>query len=278
MQWQRIKRILIALLLSVFLPGLGQAYNRQPRKAILLSGAIPILYFASGILELLHHFAGLILHVVLFSGLSLFIVGDAVWVAGKPRDSLRPGVNTKLLYICLAVLVSFNLFAFSTDFYFDKVLGVRPYRIPSDSMTPTIIVGDRIITDMRHYLKHSPQRGDLVILRSPLDDSLQIKRVIAVGGDVLAGNRQSVSVDGERIQEPYLQPVPGEESVLHDPYDEYGPLRIPANQFFVMGDNRLHSFDSRQPRFGTVGIERIRGKPLFVYWSGDRKRIGKAIR
>jgi len=187
-------------------------------------------------------------------------------------------VNTKLLYICLAVLVSFNLFAFSTDFYFDKVLGVRPYRIPSDSMTPTIIVGDRIITDMRHYLKHSPQRGDLVILRSPLDDSLQIKRVIAVGGDVLAGNRQSVSVDGERIQEPYLQPVPGEESVLHDPYDEYGPLRIPANQFFVMGDNRLHSFDSRQPRFGIVGIERIRGKPLFVYWSGDRKRIGKAIR
>src|SRR5712692_11488725 len=128
MQWQRIKRILIALLLSVFLPGLGQAYNRQPRKAILLSAASPVLLFASGILELLHHFAGLILHVVLFSGLSLFIAGDAVWVAGKPRASLRPGVSTKRLYICLVVLVSFNLFAFSTDFYFDNVLGVRPYR------------------------------------------------------------------------------------------------------------------------------------------------------
>jgi len=278
MECQRAKRTLIALLLSLLFPGLGQVYNRQPRKGLVFAAAISALFFVSGSINLLHHFAGLILHVVALSGLSLFIVGDAVLAARKPKDSLAASQHSKLLYVCLLLLLSFNLFAFVTDFYLDIALGIRAYRIPSTVMAPTIAVGDRILADMRHYVKHVPQRGDVVIVRSPLEDSLQVKRVIAVGGDVIAGNGQSVSLNGKTIQELYLQPVSAAEPIFYDPHEEYGPLTIPPNQFFVMGDNRHHSFDSRYPGFGLVGIQRIRGKPLFIYWSEDWKRIGKPIR
>jgi signal peptidase I len=272
-----LRKPVIALLLSLVFPGLGQAYNRQLPKAVLFSAAFPAFFLISGALELPHSLAGLLVHLVVLWCLILFILGDALWYARKPKNAEHRTRKSWPAYGSLAVLLSFNLFAEITGFYLDKVLGIHAYRIPAESMLPTIRSGERIIADTRYYPRHSPRRGDVVVLQTPPFGSLTLKRVIAMPGNVITGEASYVYVNGQHVNEPYIQPLSDDEVAAPDPTDKFGPLTIPENHLFVMGDNRYHSFDSRHSGFGLVRIEQIKAKPLYIYWSSDRARIGKKI-
>jgi signal peptidase I len=160
--------------------------------------------------------------------------------------------------------------------------GQTSFPITSDSMAPTLISGDRVASDALYYGSHVPQRGDLVILKVPRDKPMPegvvsvqpmlVKRVVAVGGDVVVLNGRILRVNGKEVPESYANYEPVG-SIVED--GDFGPTRVPANSYFVLGDNRNHSLDSRA--FGAISSSAIIGKPLYIYYSPDKYRIGRAV-
>lgn len=133
-------------------------------------------------------------------------------------------------------------------------------------MEPTIMLRERIFVDMHYYHEHQERRGDVVIVRRRLDlsaDVLVVKRIIAIGGDTIEGKDQQVFLNGQILSEPFVR---HKFPVRTDPeLDAFGPVAVPNGRFFVMGDNRDISLDSRTPDFGLVGAKSIVGRALYAY-------------
>ncbi len=159
---------------------------------------------------------------------------------------------------------------------------VKPYRIPSESMLDTLRPGDRVLVNRAVYHLREPHRGDVVVFRYPNDPSVVfIKRIVGVPGDVLEVRDGQLYVNGERPGEPYVHRTAGDAdptvaqaaiagSTLHDPWSLAEPYRVPDGEYFVMGDNRTDSDDSRD--WGTVPRTAIVGEGLATYWPLSRLR------
>ena len=153
---------------------------------------------------------------------------------------------------------------------------VKPYRIPSPSMVGTLEPGDRILASRLAYHFGDPQRGDVIVFRYPLDRSLAyIKRVVGAPGDTLSLVDGYVYRNGVLLNEPYVHVVDGlpePTSVLHEPgvsgvaepWSLNAPYTVPDDQYFVMGDHRLQSEDSRA--WGTVARGDIIGRAFVIFW------------
>ncbi len=132
------------------------------------------------------------------------------------------------------------------------------YWIPSESMAPTIGVNDKVVvTNFSYWGDKGPKRGDVVVFHYPLDTNVDyIKRCIGEPGDTIEFKDSKLYVDGELVEEPYLPE--GLE------FDDYGPVKVPYDSYFMCGDNRNHSSDSRS--WGFVKDEHVVGKAQFIYW------------
>jgi signal peptidase I len=210
----------------------------------------------------------------------------------------------------------------------------RPYLIPSESMEPTLhgcagCVGDRIMVDKLTFHFTTPHPGDVIVFKGPPpwnigyksirshnpairgvqntlsfvgfvppDENDLVKRVIAVGGQIVqCRNNTGLTVDGVRLKEPYLDPA----TLNADPATypclgpEFGPVNIPQDRLWVMGDNRTHSADSRahctstpadamngllctgDPMSGTVPVSNVIGKARFIVWPPSRWGAVRAV-
>jgi signal peptidase I len=187
----------------------------------------------------------------------------------KKRGLLR----TVVLWVVVGVVLLVALWSVLVNFV------ARTYLIPSESMAPTLNVGNRIVVDKLAYRSNSPQPGDVIVIKSPpawsvgyksirshntavrwLQDGLSVaglippdendivKRVIAVGGQTVECRASTgLTVDGTPLAEPYLNPA----TMMADPAvypclgNEFGPVTVTAGRLWVMGDNRTHSADSR---------------------------------
>ena len=198
--------------------------------------------------------------------------------------------KSKLREYTEAVLWSFVIFLFI------RTCVVQPFKIPSESMVNTLIIGDCLFvnkfiygikvpfTNLRLPQIRNPQRGDVVVFRFPLDRSKDfIKRLVGVPGDKIEIRDKQVYVNGVLYQNPHelhtdAQILP--RGVAER--DNFGPIQVPTNSYFVMGDNRDNSYDSRF--WGFVPSEDIVGLAFIKYWSWDSdkwrprlNRIGKFI-
>jgi signal peptidase I len=157
---------------------------------------------------------------------------------------------------------------------------VQAFTIPSGSMMDTLLIGDYILVNKflygaeipladRHLpAMRDPHRGDVVVFKYPNDETRDfIKRIIAVGGDTIQVRDNRVTLNGHPIDEPYVRP--GSFSGPTGGPCSYAyacePLRVPEGSYFVMGDNRDNSQDSRY--WGFVRRDKIRGKAFLIYWS-----------
>ncbi len=180
---------------------------------------------------------------------------------------------------------------------------VEPYRIPSGSMIPTLLIGDHIFVNKMSYGlrvpftdifltgQSVPDRGDVLVFRYPKDESINyIKRVVALPGETVEVRNRVVLVDGKEISHILVdEPVHTESMVapkdlrnikpykikigeydavvLHDIYQEWtrnwGPRKVPEGHVFVMGDNRDRSSDSRM--WGPVPLQNIKGRAMFIW-------------
>jgi signal peptidase I len=144
------------------------------------------------------------------------------------------------------------------------------FYIPSGSMLPTLQIGDRIVVDKLSYHLHGVGRGDVVVFRRPPLEQANyadlVKRVIGLPGDTVASVNGKVYIDGKPLDEPWLsEPLPPTSpSPLPDGFSLSHPYTVPAGTYFVMGDNRTDSEDSRY--FGPIAGSLIVGKMAFKVW------------
>lgn len=160
---------------------------------------------------------------------------------------------------------------------------VKPYRIPSPSMNTTLLPGDRVLVNRVVYHLHTPGRGNIIVFNWPVNPQLVfIKRVIGLPGDLISLQNGRVYVNGRRVAEPYVmqnggrpvptQPAPANaETTMTEPWSLIQPYRVPADSYFVMGDNRTMSDDSRD--WGPVPAKDVIGQASLIYWPLDRIRI-----
>jgi signal peptidase I len=165
----------------------------------------------------------------------------------------------------------------------------QAYNIPSGSMKPTLLVGDFILVNKLLYRFSEPQRGDIVVFKYPIDPNIDfIKRIIALPGEEVEVRNNQVFINGKPL--PLIEVGRGEENgvrkVIYEevlsegkkhkvqlyedfPFSkrDFGPVVVPPNHYFVMGDNRDNSEDSRY--WGFLPRENIVGKAFVIYFSGD---------
>jgi signal peptidase I len=268
------KKPWLAVFLSDIYPGLGQFYNRQILKGLAFVASSIILAIAA------HMFSALSIFQI---PLYLFTIKDAFDSAGKIN-----GTGEKLLKQGTPIARAFVVFIIVTSFLpygaITKAKFIQAFKIPAGSMLPTLLIGDHILVDRTSGTKASIRRGDIVVFIYPEDPTRDfVKRVIGMPGDTLEGRDKIIYINGSPIQEQYIQHV---DVNIHpapsDKRDNFGPIAVPQDTFFVMGDNRDQSYDSRF--WGFVPKENIKGRAFKIYWSWDHlntevrwERIGLAI-
>jgi signal peptidase I len=170
-----------------------------------------------------------------------------------------------------------------------RVFVAQAYNIPSGSMKPTLLVGDFILVNKLVYRFSEPKRGDIVVFKYPIDPNIDfIKRIVALPGEQVEVRNNQVFINGKPL--PLTEVGRGEENgVRKFIYEEvmpegikhkvqfyedfpfskrdFGPVVVPPNHYFVMGDNRDNSEDSRY--WGFLPRENIVGKAFVIYFSGD---------
>ncbi len=140
---------------------------------------------------------------------------------------------------------------------------IQPYYIPSDSMEPTLKVGDKVLVNKLSYHMHGVHRGDVVVFEKPPNDYSPdikdlIKRIIGLPNETISGRDGHVYIDGRLLNEKWLPNSPSSTT------SSFGPVHIPAGDYFVMGDNRTNSSDSRV--IGPIPGSLIVGRAFLIVW------------
>lgn len=162
---------------------------------------------------------------------------------------------------------------------------VQAFKIPSGSMEDTLLIGDHLLVSKfiygtkipfngtRFLTFRDPRQGDVIVFEYPEDPSKDfIKRIVGVPGDVVEGKDKKVFVNGKLYENPHE--VHKEKEIIPkemNQRDNFGPITVPDNSYFVMGDNRDRSYDSRFWKF--VRRDQIKGLAFIKYWSWDRDRL-----
>ena len=164
---------------------------------------------------------------------------------------------------------------------------VQAFKIPTGSMENNLLIGDHLLVNKFMFGPTATsigrtllpvrdiRRGDVIVFKYPDEpDRDFIKRVIGLPGETLELRAKKVYIDGQPLDEPYvhfLEPASdAQETTLFDVRERYGPVRVPEGQYFVMGDNRDNSQDSRY--WGFLPRHYIKGRALMIYWSYESGR------
>lgn len=160
----------------------------------------------------------------------------------RRKSALREFVETIVITLVIYVLVRLLLF--------------ESYRVVGHSMDPTLEDNQFLVVEKVGYRWHEPKRGDIIVFRDPNGDKRKlIKRVIGLPGEVVEIQAGQVLIDGQPLDEPYIV----------DPGRYSQPLtQVPDGEYFVLGDNRNNSSDSRS--FGSIAVNDIVGRAWLVYW------------
>ncbi|MDR3578615.1 MAG: signal peptidase I [Oryzomonas sp.] len=200
----------------------------------------------------------------------------------KQKSLIREYAESIIIAVLLALVIRTYL--------------VQAFKIPSGSMEDTLAIGDHLLvnkfiygtklpfSDKRLLTLRDPRRGDVIVFEYPEDPSKDfIKRVIGTPGDVVEGKDKKVYVNGTPYENPHE--IHKEKDIIPkemNPRDTFGPVKVPPNSYFMMGDNRDRSYDSRF--WGFVSRDKIKGLAFIKYWSWDKDKfmprfrsIGKLI-
>lgn len=161
--------------------------------------------------------------------------------------NLKEILESVVIAVILALIIRTFLFQF--------------FWIPSRSMEPTLLINDRIVVTRFSYWIHEPQRGDVVVFKYPLEPEKDyVKRLIGLPGEKVQVIDSKLYIDDAFIVEPYLP--------TGLDFGDFGPVEVPKGEYFMMGDNRNNSSDSRD--WGFVEGKLLIGKSQFIYWPLSR--------
>ena len=266
----------LAALLALIMPGLGHLYLGLPVSAAVIWVVALVL-------------ANLLITIIIFSGwgwLALFLSGLVVagFIVGQIAHAALRARRLQFRrvavpwYALAVVAVAWLWFGVGLVPIYGNY---RSYRITVSSMEKTLMMGDYIMADLNAYRTADVKRGDVVIFVFPLDlETRYVKRCIGLPGDTIEVIDKVVYVNGQEEQAPstlyyadsLTRPRRTDGS---NSRDNFGPYVVPAGQYFVLGDSRDNSSDSRF--WGTVPGENIFGKVIRIHWSNDLSRVGKRV-
>ena len=188
------------------------------------------------------------------------------------KGALRENIEAILVAIVIALFI--------------RTFVVQAFKIPSGSMKQTLQIGDHILVSKFiygvkiPYLRKNilpikkPRRGDIIVFKYPVDpDKDFIKRVIGIPGDEIEIRDKRLYVNQKQVNHDYGVYTDSRILSAHvRPRDNFGPITVPQQSLFVMGDNRDESFDSRF--WGFVDYKALNGKAFIIYWSWDKENFG----
>ena len=180
----------------------------------------------------------------------------------REREKRKKGVLEYVVIIAVAFVLVFGVI---------KPFVVEAFRVPSESMLPTLKVQDRFLANKFIYRFTEPERGDIVVFQSVEPNAegefdILVKRAVGLPGDVVQVQGGTLLVNGEPQNEPYLNT-----DVVPDVNAPYGPMKVPKGKFFALGDNRGNSLDSRF--YGPVPMENLKGEAFLRFWPMGRAEI-----
>jgi signal peptidase I len=254
-------------------PGLGQVYNGQARKGLTGYALLVLSLLALG--ALLNWgpspwipFVLLLLPISLY----LYLLVDAIVTAFRTRDSFQPRFYNRW-FVYLVLLFVWGLPGRWTIQTWSTYVA-HSFYLPAGSMEPTLLVGDYVYVDKWRYRSRDPQRGDLITFVPPENPNiLVVKRVVGLPGDRIEIRKKRLFLNDQELKEPY---VVHRDPVVYDNFgtpqarrrDNWGPALIPKGYYFLLGDNRDNSYDSRF--FGPVPRDSIQGGGrMTICWSRD---------
>jgi signal peptidase I len=286
----RRRRAWLAAVLMLANPIVGMLYVDRPHRAAVYFGLFLLGPFGAFVLARNGLWpAGISWIPVLFL-VALVGVVDAYRIARQYEHGFAGGWFTTwkgllaVAVVSLVVIFGFRAFLF------------EPFRTPSVAMLPTLKMGDEFFVSKLAFRGAPVQRGDVVVFRLPGKDVAYVKRVIGLPGDVIVYDQtsKSVTINGSVVGTEPLGasaedgPLLLARETIGDRSHSVavrqgfpglgGTYRVPDGHYFVLGDNRDNSRDSRFSDFGFIPAENIFGKVIFVWWNtGDPRRAGIAI-
>jgi len=218
-------------------------------------------------LRLLRFYAGFCL--LYLAWITLFLYASCSALFGHFPSTLDRTSRWWLVAVVPLALLSMQLLGMALT----RASGFKSFSVPSTSMENTIRAGDLLVADMWYYRAQAPAHQDVILFAR--NGTVWVKRVIAIGGDTIEGRDGTVTINHLVVVEPFVQHT---ESVRIDEMNNFEPVDVPHGKYFVIGDNRDVSLDSRPTTrgegLGLVDRKSIVGKPLYVIAS---TRQGKPI-
>ncbi len=265
------KEPFLAVFLSSLFPGLGQFYNSKIWKGI---GFIILFFSLSFLATIIEQilYIDVLFKVGVEMAMSLFILHDAYFdsqqINGNQGGIISCFEKRKVysiigLWLFLHILPAGTAGIIRSNF-------VMPYKLPAQSMRPTLDQGDRIFVNKWIYKHENPKRGDLVVFQYPFDPKKDfLKRVVGMPGEKLKIQDGHIYINGELLTAPEFL----KENYYNNREDwRYGKsgmvIEIPENFYFVLGDNSAQSSDSRN--YGFIPRKAIKAKAFFIWWPLNR--------
>ena len=274
------RRAWLAGLLQFVMPGLGNLYSGRPLRGLILFLSTQLVWIMTLVV-----FArttrplNLLIGVVGLFGIWGFVVVDSVRCAWSANPEYRLArYNRWYVYILAVVLVSLaNTYLLAAPV---RAYVAQSFKTPTPSMEPTLLVGEHLIADMTSYMLSAPERGDIVVFRAK-EGTTQLKRIIGLPGETIEIRDRIVRINGNDLVEAYVEfRRPQREGKFVG--DAMELTRVPDDAYFLLGDNRDNSLDSRF--IGPIKRKDILGKVKAIYLSWDSEtgsvrwdRLGKVV-
>jgi signal peptidase I len=259
------RRVWLAALLAVAATPLGHLYVGRPWRGLALFAALAVLGVGSGFLTLATGPLGFAAMIVLGAGSRVLFAVDAAQLARREgRAYALRGCNRWWSYVAATGLLLLSSVALRASL-------LQSFRIPMASMAPTLLPGDFVLTDKLTYHWRAPRRGELAVFVYPEDmQRLFVKRVVGLPGETVEIREKSVVINGKPLDEPYASFVDGRDGPMRSVRDNLAPLTLRPNQYFMLGDNRDRSYDSRF--WGPLTGDLIVARAGAIYFSFDAEK------
>ncbi len=302
-----MRKPLTAFVLSLIMPGLGHVYCGRIVKGIILaffsSILIPVIFGALSVSQSSIRMAVVIVSLFLFLAILLIAVIESWYTARHTAQNYTlKEYNRWYIYLILILMGTGS----STQIAFNiRSTLVEAFRVPADSVYPTIVTNDRVLANKLAYKNSDPQIGDLVVFMNPEDRHINfIKRVVAVADDTVEIKDNELYINDQKLEKHKLPQsildkirIDAEGKLLDGevfeeinngarykiflakaPHNhtssDFAKIRVPKYHCFVLGDNRNMSYDSRN--FGSIPLGTIKGRVDYLYWPAkDWSRFGK---
>lgn len=248
----------ISPVLYIFLKKLFSGETLPYKKSLTLCvQLLSIGLFIESIILAVHWYApDFAVLVSLLLNLALFVLSVAI-VKSKLDTTIGKAIAIQILAGVFAVVITFTF----------RNYVCQAYKIPSGSNAPTLLIGDQILVNKYIYKFGQPEINDFVVFKFPKNEKVDyLKRIVATPGDIVEIRDKKLIINHQEIDEKFI--INTDKRILSkevSPRDNFGPITVPKESYFVLGDNRDNSFDSRF--WGFVEKDKIKGRAEVIYFS-----------